>query len=80
MSKRAERRFKNEIKKRKYSKILKQNFDLNEKDLSERHIGKYANSHGAICSCEMCRNPRRSNLTKDVNTLQERKNFLNFKD
>lgn len=33
-------------------------------DDNPRMVGKHANSHDALCSCNMCRNPRHSTLCR----------------
>ena len=40
---------------------------------TKKTIGRLASVHGAVCSCQMCGNPRRYAKGKDKLTMQEKK-------
>ncbi len=64
---REERRISNKHKKQRAKRIA------NYYSLDENFYAKNYN-HLKYCSCEACRNPRKSNLNKQKRTIQERRN------
>jgi len=85
-NKRAIRRHQQErIKNRVKKQIKESNMGLSpvlKVVVSDRAIGRRANSHNAMCSCEMCGNPRYSKLYKadEKLTRQEQKANVDMQD
>ena len=45
-------------------------------DVTPRDVGKWYSVHGALCSCPMCRNPRRNGIkTRSEKRADERDKF-----
>jgi hypothetical protein len=77
--KRCARRYKNEIIKRKIYWLIYKNWYINQSINEKKITGKLLHTRKS-CNCNMCKNPRKSKLTKgkEKYTIQELKFIEGF--